>query len=167
MNVKKLTELSLLTTIALIIFVIELQLPNFIAIPGVKLGLANIITVYAVYNYKGKEVMMIVISRIILGSIFSGNIISLLYSLAGGTLCLLAMLFFKHFILPKYLWLSSVFGALFHNIGQIVMACLILGNKMIVYLPFLLVSGCIAGVITGICAQLIINYLKDRKVLYD
>lgn len=83
MKVKKLTELALLTAIALIIFVIELQIPNPFPIPGVKLGLANIITVYAVYHYRATETLSIVLARILLGSFFSGNMMALMYSLSG------------------------------------------------------------------------------------
>lgn len=70
MKTKQLTELALLTTVALIIFIVELRIPNLIPIPGVKLGLANVVTVYAVYHYRAKEVVMLVISRIFLGAIF-------------------------------------------------------------------------------------------------
>lgn len=160
MKAKKLTELSMLTAVALIIFVIELQIPNLIPIPGVKLGLANIITVYAIYHYRGQEVLLIVLCRTILGSVFGGNMMALFYSLSGGLLCLAGMLFFKRILSPKYIWLCSVFGAVFHNIGQIVAACLIAGWGMLAYLPFLLLSGCVAGTFTGCCAQLI----TTRKV---
>ena len=78
----------MLTAVALIIFVVELQIPNPIPIPGAKLGLVNIITVYAVYQYRAKEVFLIVIVRILLGAFFSGNMMALLYSLASGLLAL-------------------------------------------------------------------------------
>lgn len=163
MNTKKITELAMLTATALIVFVIELQIPNPIPIPGVKLGLANIITVYAVYQYRAREVLLVVLCRTILGSIFGGNMIALLYSLAGGLLCLVGMLFFKRIFSPNCIWLCSVFGAVFHNIGQISVACLIAGLGMLVYLPFLLLSGCLAGAFTGGCAQLVISRSKTRE----
>ena len=159
MNTKKLTELSLLTAVALIIFVVELQIPNPIPIPGAKLGLANIITVYTVYQYRAKEVFLIVIVRILLGAFFSGNMMALLYSLASGLLCLTGMLFLKKVIPQKYIWLCSVFGAVFHNLGQTIVACLIAGWGMLAYFPFLLVSGCLAGAFTGGCAQLVLLYI--------
>ncbi len=130
MKTKKLTELALLTVVALIIFVVELQIPNPIPIPGAKLGLANIITVYAVYHYGAREVFLIIIVRVLLGSFFSGNMMALLFSLAGGLLCLVGMLVMKKAISKKYIWLCSLFGAVFHNIGQIVIACLIAGWGM-------------------------------------
>jgi heptaprenyl diphosphate synthase len=153
-----LTELSLLTAVALIIFVIELRIPNPVPIPGVKLGLANIITVFAVYRYNAKEVAAIVITRILLGSFFSGNVIALLYSLSGGLLCLSGMLILRRMITTQYIWVCSVLGAVLHNIGQILVAVIIAGTWSIaVYLPFLLVSGCIAGAFTGFCAQIIVK----------
>lgn len=164
MRAKKLTELALLTTVALIIFVVELRIPNLIPIPGVKLGLANIITVYAVYHYRAKEVFLIVLVRILLGAVFSGNMMALLYSFAGSQLCLIGMLLLRRIISPKYIWICSVFGAVLHNIGQIVVACLIAGWGLLVYFPFLMVSGCIAGAFTGMCAQIIIGRLNLHSV---
>lgn len=155
MNAIKLTQLAMLTGIALIIFVIELQIPNPFPIPGIKLGLANIMTVYAVYRYRAAEVMMIVFCRIFLAAVFSGNMMALVYSFAGSVLCLTGMLLLRKVIDKNHIWLASVFGAALHNIGQIVIAVLIMGKGVLVYLPFLLVSGCFAGAFTGGCAQLI------------
>lgn len=153
MNTKRLTELGLLTTAALIIFVIELQLPNLVPIPGVKLGLANIITVYAIYRYRPGEVLLVVLTRIFLGTLFGGNTMALAYSLAGGLLCLLGAIPLHRLVAPGDVWMLSVLGAILHNVGQIAMAWLIAGTAgVLVYLPFLLVSGCIAGFFTGICA---------------
>jgi heptaprenyl diphosphate synthase len=160
MKVKRLAELSVLTALALIIFVIELQIPNPVPIPGVKLGLANIITVFAVYHYRARDVFLIVFARILLGAFFSGNIMALMYSMAGGILCLIGMVGLKHLIPERYIWIYSVLGAVLHNIGQITVACLIAGWGLLVYLPFLVVSGCIAGAFTGMCSQLTIRQMK-------
>ena len=157
MKARKLTELAMLTSLALIIFIVELQLPNPFPIPGVKLGLANIITVYAFDRYRAREAFLNVLIRILLGSFFSGNMMALMYSMAGGMLCLLGMLLLKHLLPEKYIWICSVLGAVFHNIGQTAVACLIAGWGMLLYLPFLLVSGCLAGAFTGGCAQLVIR----------
>ena len=82
LKVRKLTELAMLTAVALILFVVELQIPNPFPIPGVKLGLANIITVYAVYHYRVREVFLLVVARILLGSFFGGGMMTLMYSMA-------------------------------------------------------------------------------------
>ena len=167
-KLKRLTELSLLTAVALIIFVVELQIPNLSPIAGVKLGLANIITVFGVYRYKAGEVALVLLARILLGSIFSSNPSAILYSLAGGAFCLLGMLLLKRIIPEDHLWICSVLGAALHNTGQILAAFLIMGMASVfMYLPLLLVSGCIAGALTGLCAQLLIKRLgkwcKERE----
>jgi len=163
-NTKKLTEMALLTTAALIIFIVELHIPNLIPIPGVKPGLANIITVYAVYHYSAKDSAIILLVRIILGTIFSGNMMSLSYSLAGGFLCLVGMLLLRRVIEEKYIWVCSVLGAVLHNVGQITVAVIITGTVSIaMYFPFLLISGCIAGLLTGLCAQGVTLKMKTIK----
>lgn len=161
MNVKKLTQLAMLTGVALIIFVIELQIPNPFPIPGIKLGLANIITVYAVYQYRASEVMMIVFCRIFLAAVFGGNMMALAYSFAGSSLCLAGMLFLRKIIDKNHIWIASVFGAILHNIGQMAIAVLIMGQGVLVYLPFLLVAGCLAGAFTGGCAQAVLHRTKN------
>ncbi len=158
MKAGKLTRLALLTALALIIFIVELHFPNLIPLPGVKLGLANIITVYAVYKYRPKEVALIVTARLILGALFAGNVSTLMYSGAGAILCLAGMLLFKKVIPYRYIWLSSVVGAILHNTGQVIVAILVIGSFAVVsYYPILIISGCIAGAFTGICAQLLLK----------
>ena len=158
MKARKIARLSLLTAVALITFIIELQIPNIIPIPGVKLGLANIITVYAVYKYSAKETVAIVVIRVVLGSIFGGNIAAIMYSMAGAVLCLAGMLIIKHIVPINYIWLSSILGAILHNTGQMIVAVIVMRSfaVMSVY-PFLLISGCVAGAFTGLCAQLLIK----------
>ena len=164
MKVKRIAELALLTALALIIFVVELHIPSLTPIPGIKLGLANIITVFAVYRYRAGETALVLLARIILGSVFSGNMTAIMYSLAGGALCLLGMLLLKKVIPEKHLWLCSVFGAVLHNAGQVTVAWLVTGTLWIFgYLPVLVFSGCVAGAFTGLCAQLVISRLYKRK----
>ena len=152
-----------MTAIALIIFVVELQIPNLSPVAGIKLGLANIITVYGVYRYKWWEISLILLARIVLGSFFCGNPSAILYSLSGGVLCLLGMLLLKKIIPPDRLWICSVLGAVLHNIGQITMAVILMQTFAVAaYLPFLTVSGCIAGAFTGMCGQLLLNRLDKR-----
>ena len=102
-DAKRLARLGILTAVALIIFIVELQIPNPFPIPGVKLGLANIVTVYAVYRYCPSEVAVMTGVRILLGSVFSGNIMALLYSACGSLLCLLGMLLLRRVIDEKHL----------------------------------------------------------------
>lgn len=154
MTVKKMTELSLLTAVALILYVVESWLPTPVPIPGVKLGLANIITVVCVYRFRPGEVTALVAVRLLLGSIFAGNMSAILFSGAGALLCLVGMLILKRVLPEKYIPLCSVLGAILHNIGQILVAIWVMKDvRVVVYLPILLVSGCIAGLFTGLCAR--------------
>ncbi len=161
MKLKKLTELALLTALALIIFVIEMRIPDIIPIPGVKLGLANIITVYAVFCYKPSETAMLVAGRIILGAMFSGNMSALLYSASGALLCLAGMIYLSKFLDFKYIWLCSILGAMLHNTGQILAAAALMQTTAVFsYLPVLILSGSIAGAFTGMCTQLVLKRIK-------
>ena len=164
MDTRRLSELALLTAVSLIMFIIEMQLPPIVPVPGVKLGLANIITVYAVYAYTPKEAALIFTVRIIIGSLFSGNIMGLIFSVCGGLLCLGGMILIKKFTDIKMIVFASVAGAVLHNIGQTAAAIVVMKTTAVIYyLPFLLFSGCIAGAFTGVCALLIIKRLKGNK----
>lgn len=162
MKPRRIAELGVLTGIALILFIVELRLPNLTPIAGVKLGLANIVTVFAVFRYKPQETALLVLCRIVLGSIFAANPMSLLYSAAGAFLCLTGMLLAKPILSEKQIWLASVLGAVLHNTGQITVAMIAMQTTAVLgYLPILLFSGCIAGFITGMAAQLLLS----RKIL--
>ena len=121
-HVRRLTELAVLTAVSLIIFIVELQIPNPFPIPGIKLGLANIITVYAVYHYKVHEVAAVIAARLLLGAVFSGNFAALVYSASGSALCLIGMLVLRRWIDEKHMWIASVLGAVLHNTGQMAAA---------------------------------------------
>ncbi len=160
---KQLTTMALLTAIALAIHVAEAQIPPLIAIPGVKLGLANIITVYAAFSIGGGAAAMILIARILLGSMFGGGVMSMMYSLAGGVLCLLITLVLRKILTVKQIWVAGVMGAVAHNIGQILVAVVVTGTPSIVsYLPILLISGVITGTFTGFAAQAVVNRMGHK-----
>ena len=153
MKTHNLVKLSLLTAISLIIFVIETRIPNLIPIPGVKLGLANIITVWAIYNCKAHETAMMLLTRIILGAIFCGTALSFIYSFCGALACFVVCIAMKRFIPRDKMWLMSVIGAIFHNIGQITAATIVMRTAaVLVYLPILMISGIIAGLFCGLGA---------------
>ena len=163
MKTKRITELSLLTAAALIVFIIEMRLPNLSPVQGVKLGLANIFTVYAVYRFSGKEVLLMVLARVFLGAVFSSNFSALIYSMSGALLCLVGMIFLKKFIPENYLWLCSIFGAIFHNVGQIIAAVVVMKTTaVIVYLPIFIITSCIAGLFTGLSAQFILKRINRK-----
>lgn len=153
MSAKKMTQLSLLTAAALILYVIELRLPSPVPIPGVKLGLANIITVVAVYRFRPHEVFLLVAARVILGALFAGNFSALLFSACGAFLCLGGMLPVRRVLSERELPLCSVLGAMLHNIGQTAAAVWVMQSAgVLAYLPILMVTGCVAGLFTGLCA---------------
>ena len=162
---ERLVQLALLTSAALIIFVIEQQIPNPVPIPGAKLGLANIITVYAVHHYRPHEVLALLLTRIFLGSVFGGTFMSvtMIFSLSGGMLCLAGMLLLKPLLGEKNIWLGSIFGAVFHNTGQTIAAIFVMKTAAVVsYFPFLVLTGCIAGAFTGLTAQMIVGRVRPK-----
>ena len=161
MKTRKLAEMSMLAALALIIFIVESRIPTLASIPGMKLGLANIITVYAVYRFKPSEAAMILAVRLILGAVFAGNLSTLLYSAAGAVFCLAGMIIMRKIIPEKNMYLASAAGAVFHNTGQILAAVLIMRSAAVLYYyPFLIVSGIIAGLFTGFCAMFVLKRLK-------
>ena len=158
MNTKKLVTLSLLTTIALIIFTVEAQLPPVVPIPGVKIGLANAITLITMVWFGRKEAFAVLMVRIFLGSIFAGAVSGLIYSLAGGILCFFVTAVLIKIFDIKQLWVVSVFGALSHNLGQLVAAAFITSTPQIFgYFPILAVSAVITGAFTGILAYFVVK----------
>lgn len=161
--VKRLTKAALLTALALILFTAEAQIPPVVPIPGVKLGLANVVTVYAMFAMTPWEALAILLVRIFLGSVFAGSMGAILYSLSGGLLCWLIMLPLRKLLTEKQIWVASVFGAIFHNVGQTLAAMAILQTASVaVYLPILLLSGVVTGLFTGLCAQF--AYTRLRKI---
>lgn len=154
MNTKKLSILAMFTTIALIIFTIESAIPPLIPIPGIKLGLANIVTLILLRNSHPSDAFCVLFMRILLSSFFLAQAISLFYSLVGGCLCFAAMFLVNRLLHSQYLFLTSMVGGVFHNLGQLFVAFLITQVPgVVVYLPFLIISGVITGLFTGLCAQ--------------
>ena len=162
MNVKKITQMAMLTAIALTIFMIEAQIPALVPIPGVKLGLANIVTVFAVFALGPKEAAMILFVRIFLGAVFAGNFSTILYSGAGGLLAILVTIGLRKTLTHQQLWVAGAIGAIFHSIGQMAVAVAVTGTPgILVYLPMMILCSIITGVFTGLCAQLLLNRGKN------
>lgn len=164
MKTEKITRLALLTAVALILFVVELQISLPVPIAGIKLGLSNIVTLIAVYRLGGKDAALILTARVLLGSLIGGNPTALLYSFTGAVFCMTAMLLLKRAVPERFLWLNSLIGAVFHNLGQLSAAALLLGSlSVFAYLPILTAAGGIAGVFTGICASLLLRRFPTGK----
>ena len=157
MRTRKLTQMALLSAIALTIFMVEAQIPSIVPIPGVKLGLANIVTVCAVFAMGAKEGAAILFVRIFLGAVFSGNFGTIFYSAAGGALAILVTIGLRYVLTKNQIWVAGCLGAVAHSIGQIIVAIWIAGTpSLLIYLPVLIVSSLITGVFTGFCAQLLV-----------
>ncbi len=164
-QVKRLVFCALLTAIALTIFMIEAQLPALAPVPGIKLGLANIVTVYAMFALGPRDTLLILVSRVFLGSLFAGGS-TFLYSLAGGLLCYAAMLVMRKFLTVKQLWACGAIGSIFHNLGQMAVAVWIAKTVgLVMYLPFMIIPGIIAGVFTGLAAQFLLARVGERLKL--
>lgn len=160
MTTKKLTRLALLTAIALTIFMVELQIPSPVPVPGVKLGLSNIVTLYCLFAYGPVSALGVLVCRVVLGAVFSGRITAIAYSLAGGLLSLGVSCLMRRIVTERQLWVVSVLGGIFHNAGQILAAMVITGTPSIaVYFPVLAISGMLAGLFTGLCAQFLLRRL--------
>lgn len=165
-NIRKLTMCAVMAATALVLFVIEMQIPPLTVIPGIKLGLANVVTVFAIFAVGRSRAFGILTVRIILGSIICGTTVTLLYSMTGGVLSFLLCAVICRFFTYKQMWVVSIFGAMMHNVGQIAAAVLITQTvEILIYLPVLLLSGIITGAFTGICAQCVFNRLKSVGIL--
>ena len=159
-NIRKLTCLALTISFAMILSYIEARIPAFVAIPGVKVGLANIAVIFILYKMGPKEAAIVSGLRILLISILFGNVESLFFSLMGAAFSLAVMLLLKY-LTPLSEVVVSVSGGVMHNVGQIVAAMILLQTNVVTYyLPFLVLSGTIAGVVVGIVAALLIKRVK-------
>ena len=160
---KKLVFLSLLTSLAIVIYVIEAQIPPLVPIPGVKLGLSNMISLSTLVIFGPLEALSVMFFRILLGSLLTGSVSAMFFSLAGGFLSNLGMIGL-YMIFKKHIsiWVISIVGSILHNIGQLFVAGLVIQNmKIYYYLPILLVVGIITGLFVGLGADFIQSQLKN------
>ena len=146
---------GMLIGLAFIFSYIEAIIPIPIPIPGVKLGLANLVTIVGLYTVGVKGTVAISLVRIVLVGFTFGNVSSMMYSLAGGVLSLVLMILFK-----KLNWFSqigvSILGGIGHNIGQLTVAALVTQTSgVFYYLPFLMVAGVVAGAVIGLLGGLV------------
>lgn len=155
MKTKKMVFLGLMVGYSLILYILEIYIPNpfIVFFPGAKLGLTNIITLVSLLIFGFKETFIIVTVRVILSSIFAGPMSYLLFSIGGAYLSLIVM-----FLVNKIKGFSvigvSIAGAIAHNIGQLLVASILVENfLMITYLPFMLVTSLVTGLFVGIVSQ--------------
>ena len=155
--------LALSIALSMILSFVESQIPAFVAIPGIKVGLTNIVVVFALYKLGWKEAGVISLIRVFLVSLLFGTGATFLYSIAGAVLSYVGMLLLKGTGRFSYVAVS-VAGGVLHNIGQIGMACLVMETNLILYyLPFLLLSGTVAGVVVGLLAAVMIRRIDVKQ----
>ncbi len=162
MKTGKLAAMGLLTAIALTIFTVEAQIVLPIPVPGIKLGLSNIVTVFAVWTLGSWEAALMLGARIFLGAVFAGNFSTILYSTAGGGLAILVTVLYRKLLKNSPLWPAGCLGAIAHSVGQMGAAVLVSGTpSLVIYLPVLVACSILTGSLTGLCAQLLYERRKD------
>ena len=163
MSVQKMTTLAFFTTLSLAIFAIESAIPPLVPIPGIKLGLANIITLILLAHFTFRDALWVLLARILLSTLLFGQALSLLYSLAGGIFSLLVMAFVMRLLRKKTLFLTGAMGGLAHNTGQLLTALVITAPPGVLSsLPFLIPGGILTGLFTGLCAGFLGKYLSPH-----
>lgn len=164
---KKTATYGLLIALAFIFSYIEFLIPINLGVPGVKLGLANLVVIITLYVSGIPAAFAISIIRIVLNAFTFGNVAAMIYSLAGGILSLLIMILARK--TKKFSTLGvSVLGGVFHNVGQILVAIIVLETgRLIYYLPVLIVSGLVAGIVIGIISAEIIKRLPKDNILNE
>ena len=152
--------LGLFTAFAMILSFVERQIPTFVAIPGIKLGLPNIAIIAILYKFGKKEALIISLLRVLLTSLLFTNGITMLYGISGAILSFIVMVLLK----DKFNIITvSIMGGVVHNIGQIIVDYFILQTEQLMYwLPVLIISGVISGAVIGLIAAL--TYKKLEKV---
>jgi len=164
MKTKKVAFLGIFIALAMILSYLESHIPALVAVPGVKVGLPNIVMVLLLYKIGPKETVIVSIIRIFLVSLLFGNLQTMTFSIAGAVLSLAGMI-----LLKKTNWFScitvSIVGGILHNVGQIIAACFWTNTAEIAYyLPVLLVSGILAGAVIGIIAGILVKRLEKWKL---
>lgn len=164
MKTKKVATLGLTIALAMIMSYIEALVPLSFAVPGIKMGLANIVIIFVLYKIGTKEAIIVSLIRVILVSLLFSNAMAMAYSIAGAVLSLSVMWLLKK--TDKFSVIGvSVAGGVMHNVGQIIMAVILLGTEQIaLYLPVLIITGTATGIVIGIVAGLVINRFKNIRI---
>jgi len=160
---RKLAYTSVTIALALVLSYVETLIPGLVAVPGVKVGLANIAVVFALYRIGFKEAVVISLMRIVLSSLLFGSAVSLAYSFAGATVSLALMAVLKKTKIFSVTGVSTA-GAVSHNLAQVVVACFLLETTALAWwIPVLLVSGTLAGVVIGLVSAVTIKRIPAEE----
>ena len=162
---KNITVMALFSAVTIIFSYIEAILPPiWSAIPGIKVGLANIVTVTLLYKFSIKEASIVAFIRIIIIALLFGNAMTLIYSIAGFVLSVAIMDILKRTNLFSTVGVS-IAGGVFHNLGQIIVAMLLLQTKEIgYYMIVLAITGTVAGILIGIASNLMLKYNNKLRL---
>ena len=158
---QKIALRGLLVAVAMALSWVEAQIPAFFAVPGIKLGLTNLVVLAALYCLSERDAVLINLLRILLVGFTFGNLFSLLYSIVGGLLSGLTMILMKRF--GRFaITAVSVAGGIMHNVGQILVAMVVLETKsLLYYLPVLWISGIAAGLVIGLLSKEVVRRLPS------
>lgn len=166
-HLKKIAILAIIIVISLLFSYLDSLIIFPLPIPGLKMGLANIMVVYTLYKLNIKDAIMVSFIRLILAGILFGSIVSFLYGLVGAILSLTLMIILKKLTSLKMLTISII-GAIMHNIGQILVAVILMNTAEIaLYLPILIITGIICGLAVGILSRLLFEYTKKINLGLD
>lgn len=163
----KMVYIGLLVAQALVLHIFERMIPVPFITPGAKLGLSNLITVVALYTLDNKrDAFLVVLLKLTLSTMFGGNLSSFMYSAAGGVLSFLAMVLIKEGFKDKVSIVGvSAAGAIFHNVGQLLIASSIVRNiSVMLYLPVLSIVGIGTGIFIGVTANYLVRHLSRLPV---
>lgn len=166
-NTRRLVFFSLFVTLATALGFLEMLLPNPFPLPGVKLGLANIVTLLVLYVYGVKEGLAVAVLRVLFASLLGGTFLSVSFmlSLSGSIFSTVVMALLIRYIPALSIIGVSMVGAVSHNVGQLLTASVLIQTPYIFYyLPVLLLAGLPTGLATGIMARLLLRYLRDIKI---
>lgn len=162
--IRQITTMGMLVALAMVLGFVETLIPINLGIPGMKLGLANIVVVIALFLFDVKTAVVVSILRIILIAMTFGNMSMMFYSIAGASLSLLSMIAISK--IKSFSLISvSIVGGVMHNVGQIICAAFVVRtNGVFTYLPVLMIAGLVSGALIGIVAGLISVRLTNVKI---
>ncbi len=162
---KKIAILGVLTSVALVLSYLEAIIPPiYSAVPGIKVGLPNIVIILILYRFGFKQAISVSLMRVFIVALLFGNAMTLAYSLSGAILSLLAMVLFRK--IDKFSQVGvSIIGGVMHNLGQVLVAIVLLHSTLIGYYMLILTfTGTLAGVVVGIAGSLLIRRLEKLKM---
>ncbi len=164
-KIQKITFISVFAAFAMVLSYVEMMLPPiWSAVPGIKVGLPNVIIIFVLYKLSFKYAAFISLLRVFAVALLFGNVLTLSYSIAGAVISLLVMWLLKKTSLFSMVGVS-IAGGVSHNLGQIIVAMIVMQTKEIgYYMTILAVSGVLAGIVIGLIGAMLLKYTKNIKI---